>query len=191
MGTRHLVCAVQGGQFKLAQYGQWDGYPSGQGVSILAFLKGPDFPVFKKNLPKCHFGSDAEFSAINKKAKSAGGIRKTDFRYLSRDTSSDILGVIANSPQGLILQDSSSFAADGLMCEWVYVIDLDAEEFEIYDGFHKEPAPAGERFAGVPRPENQTKIASEYSSVHLVKAYFLADLPDEDRFLTDLDREES
>lgn len=38
MGTRHLIEVVVDGQIKVAQYGQWDGYPSGQGVDVLKFL---------------------------------------------------------------------------------------------------------------------------------------------------------
>ena len=39
MGTRHLTCVVKDGDYKVAQYGQWDGYPSGQGIDILTFLR--------------------------------------------------------------------------------------------------------------------------------------------------------
>lgn len=39
MGTRHLICVSHNDQCKVAQYGQWDGYPAGQGVNILAFLR--------------------------------------------------------------------------------------------------------------------------------------------------------
>lgn len=38
MGTRHLIAAKVDGEYKLAQYGQWDGYPEGQGVAVLDFL---------------------------------------------------------------------------------------------------------------------------------------------------------
>ncbi|MBD0542281.1 hypothetical protein HPJ54_05685, partial [Acinetobacter baumannii] len=40
MGTRHLICVQHNNEYKVAKYGQWDGYPSGQGVGILEFLKG-------------------------------------------------------------------------------------------------------------------------------------------------------
>ena len=42
MGTRHLICVVSDGDYKVAQYGQWDGYPSGQGAAILEFLHKED-----------------------------------------------------------------------------------------------------------------------------------------------------
>ena len=39
MGTRGLYCVVQDGELKVAQYGQWDAYPSGQGAVVLNFLR--------------------------------------------------------------------------------------------------------------------------------------------------------
>lgn len=33
MGTRNLTCVVLDGEFKVAQYGQWDGYPEGSGYN--------------------------------------------------------------------------------------------------------------------------------------------------------------
>ena len=38
MGTRHLTVVVVDGIHRVAQYGQWDGYPDGQGVTVAAFL---------------------------------------------------------------------------------------------------------------------------------------------------------
>lgn len=32
MGTRNPTAVVLDGEYKLAQYGQWDGFPSGQGL---------------------------------------------------------------------------------------------------------------------------------------------------------------
>ena len=40
MGTRNLTCVFVNGEYKVAQYCQWDGYPSGQGLTILNFLLG-------------------------------------------------------------------------------------------------------------------------------------------------------
>ena len=33
MGTRNLTAVYLDGQYKVAQYGQWDGYPEGQGIA--------------------------------------------------------------------------------------------------------------------------------------------------------------
>jgi len=55
MGTRNLTMVISNGKTKVAQYGQWDGYPSGQGAAILNFFKKADLKVFKEKvdtLPK-------------------------------------------------------------------------------------------------------------------------------------------
>ena len=39
MGTRNLTAVYLDGQYKVAQYGQWDGYPEGQGITALTFLR--------------------------------------------------------------------------------------------------------------------------------------------------------
>ena len=37
MTTRSLTAVKINGEYKIAQYGYYDGYPSGQGVTILKF----------------------------------------------------------------------------------------------------------------------------------------------------------
>ena len=50
MGTRHLIGVITGGRYKVAQYGQWDGYiKGGQGEAVLEFLKTVDLDIFKEN----------------------------------------------------------------------------------------------------------------------------------------------
>ena len=39
MGTRSLIAVQLDGEYKIAQYSQWDGYPEGQGLGCLNFLK--------------------------------------------------------------------------------------------------------------------------------------------------------
>jgi hypothetical protein len=50
MGTRHLVCAIVNNQFRLAQYGQWDGYPEGQGATVCDFIKNNNMTWFRCRL---------------------------------------------------------------------------------------------------------------------------------------------
>ena len=38
MGTRNLTVVFMDGEYKVAQYGQWDGYPEGQGITCFNFL---------------------------------------------------------------------------------------------------------------------------------------------------------
>ena len=39
MGTRSLTAVVLNGKYKVAQYAQYDGYPSGQGAEALEFVQ--------------------------------------------------------------------------------------------------------------------------------------------------------
>ena len=53
MGTRHSQMVInKAGETKVVQYGQWDGYPSGQGVDILAFLRGADLDKYDEEVSK-------------------------------------------------------------------------------------------------------------------------------------------
>ena len=56
MTTRSLTAVKINGEYKIAQYGYYDGYPSGQGVTILKFLLGEmDKNKFIKKLKKLRF----------------------------------------------------------------------------------------------------------------------------------------
>ncbi len=39
MGTRHIIKVVRNGKTWISQYGQWDGYPTGQGCAVLEFIR--------------------------------------------------------------------------------------------------------------------------------------------------------
>lgn len=80
MGTRHLIVAVKDGQTKLAQYGQWDGYPSGQGIDVLKFVSSKArLAKLSKQLDKIEFLTqeqlDAEYAKIGV-AKDAYGLNQ-------------------------------------------------------------------------------------------------------------------
>ena len=48
MGTRNLTIVYSNGEYKVAQYGQWDGYPEGLGVQLLKYLR--EYLRNKRNL---------------------------------------------------------------------------------------------------------------------------------------------
>lgn len=178
MGTRHLIAAVTGGAMKLAQYGQWDGYPSGQGVSVLAFArKMQEEPGLRNHfvdrLGKCRFLTDEDVNTLNAKLEA----KQISFpAELSRDTSADILGMIIESRDGLVLKDSSTFALDGLFCEWAYVLDFDTNTLEVYTGFNGGDQSAG-RWAGMKQD------GEEYAAVGLVATFQFDALPTDEDFI--------
>lgn len=185
MGTRHLISVVLDGEYKIAQYGQWDGYPSGQGQAIVDFLLDNfDREAFKRQLAKCRFldreGKDKAFVesySANAPEWSSEPDKRTDEQkrwwktYMSRDLGASILKAVAESQDDeILLDDHSSFAGESLFCEWAYVIDLDKDVLEVYEGFQKQSVPAGERFAEM-KPRD-----GDYYQVKHLKTFPIAEL---------------
>lgn len=67
MGTRNLTMVISEGETKVAQYGQWDGYPEGQGLTVLSFLQKTDLNKFRERLKSISFFTKKELQAIEKK----------------------------------------------------------------------------------------------------------------------------
>ena len=182
MGTRHLICVVKNGEYKVAQYGQWDGYPSGQGKDILNFLNSEEFDleVFRKKVDQVRWLTEEEIKTINSMRNWQG-----KYPYLSRDCGADILNHIFNSDEPLTVNDSLSFAGDSLFCEWAYVINLDNDTLEVYSGFNKQPLKEDERFYGCENSDSK-----EYYPVKFVKEYDLHNLPSDKEFIDELEKDE-
>lgn len=194
MGTRNLACVVQNGEYKLARYCQWDGYPSGQGTGILEFLRNEfNRPQFEKGLAKVKEITDAQLKQM---WVDCGADPKCDWvtmdvsekfkvahPELSRDPSHDI--ILKGIQDGKVEWSNPdlNFAADSLFCEWCYVIDLDKGTFEIYKGFNQSPLDPSERFASLPKKDY--KNDNSYYPVRLVKKYSLRRLPSLKTFLRD------
>ena len=65
MGTRNLTAVFMDGEYKVAQYGQWDGYPEGQGITCLVFLRDEmDESKFREQLKKVHFWNAEELDNL-------------------------------------------------------------------------------------------------------------------------------
>jgi len=178
MGTRNLTCVIKGGEFLVAQYGQWDGYPSGSGIDILTWLSdsSADFD---------RLGAAAE-KAIRVEGNKEDGlvIPVADFdKYPSftRDMGSTVLEYLVSTDQPIVKLDKE-FAYDSLMCEWVYVVDLDSMNFDVYEGFNTTPLDECELFY-----TDGDEGREGYYPVRLVKSYPLNFLPDKDEFLADLE----
>lgn len=146
MGTRNLTMVVLNGETKVAQYGQWDGYPSGQGATILTFLKQTNLASFKEALSRCQWVDDEKQKEIDAFYKSIGvhdswvtmeESKQINAKYplFSRDNGAGVLQMIMDQPAGapIYLYDNSDFIQDTLFCEWAYKIDLDTMTLTVYD----------------------------------------------------------
>lgn len=203
MGTRHLICVVKDGEYKVAQYGQWDGYPGGQGLDVLNFLtKEMDRKLFESKLDELSWitndeskaqwvkcGADADSTTVT---FAVADLHAKKYPENSRDTGAGILSLIQTSDRPLKLVSQLEFAGDSLFCEWAYVIDLDKNTFEVYEGFNKEPLQDNERFIMFEKRSESIeldgqdiiKLKQNYYPVKLAKTFELGNLPSSDVFLT-------
>jgi len=181
MGTRHLIAAVIDGDFKIAQYGQWDGYPDGQGVDVLRFVRDHDMAEFAAKLRQTTWITPEQITEVN-----ATSDWVKVFPHLSRDAGSEILGMVLAAESPLSLTDQRGFGGNSLMCEWAYVVDLDAKKLEVYRGFNQSPTAASSRFpSGADWLEK-----SAYEPVKLVKIFDFANLPSDEDFIATLNDED-
>lgn len=199
MGTRNLTCVVADGEYRIAQYGQWDGYPSGQGLTILRFLKEEgNLAKLREALPKLRFldaeGRDKAFmEEYNNNAPEWSSDpdnrtpeQKAWFeRFISRNLGGEILTNVANADDytEVVLRNSVGFAGDSLFCKYAYVVDLDKNTFEVYEGFNSEPITEGRFISG----DETLEAADGYEPVKMIQFYFLDALPSEEGFLQDLE----
>lgn len=194
MGTRHLIAVQVDGQYKIAQYGQWDGCPSGQGLGVLGFartiVEAAARQAFADKCRAANFIAEEDVDRINAELKAGTASMRAGGKYqqFSRDLGSDILSIVNKHEPGIPLKNRIDFAGDSLFCEWAYVIDLDKGTLEAFKGFNKDALDPSERFASAPiDEEGNSAIGKEYKQVRHLKTFQLDALPDDDQFLKDLE----
>lgn len=191
MGTRSLTMIISKKETKIAQYGRLDGYPSGQGLKVLHFLKSCNLNVLKEKVEQLSFFTEKEVKEIYQK------FEHEKYPQLKDTVSADILNMVYNN-EVYKLEDMENFAADSLFCEWGYVIDLDKNTLEIYRGFQTEPLKENERFYLYQIDiDNILQISKEatlelqeegwYYPIKMIKEYSLFNLPNTDSFIQELD----
>lgn len=195
MGTRNLTMVYLDGEFKIAQYGQWDGYPEGQGMTCLKFLREKmDKEKFLNALRNLSWINDEELSDLWRSFgadddgmiswENADRFKKSHPEY-SRDTGAEILSLVQNG-NAIKLENSVEFAANGLSCEWAWLIDFDAGTFEAYEGRSDRPLTEEDRFFFLRDKEENTG----YHGIVKVAEWSLDDLPSEEDFLKEFKGEE-
>ncbi len=153
MGTRNLTMVIdQSGKTKIAQYGQWDGYLDGQGLTVLRFLKAKGhLDILKKSLDKIRFfdreGRDKEFiEAYDNNAPewSNDPDNRTKDQiewcrtFQSRDIAAEILCNVSSSVASeILLRDASDFIKDSA-CEYSYIIDFMTNMLKVVDGYNSK-----------------------------------------------------
>lgn len=187
MGTRNLTIVFDAGEYRVAQYGQWDGYPEGAGIKILRFLRDEmDEFLFRTRLSRFNFVDENDDIAKRIDKAFEKGIGSYCFPEFSRDTGCDILPMIQNGMTTTrYLGNKLDFAAESLFCEWAYVVDFDHRTFEVYQGFNKTPLEENERFYFLSDKIDPGACFSgtKYYQVKLAATFNLDNLPEDDEFL--------
>jgi len=182
MGTRHLTIVVKDEKVRIAQYGQWDGYPDYAGKGILEILH-EDLHNIVNGLENCIWVDDGIRENMHKHIEE---VSKTSiegnwmtleqsevyhdlYPEQHRSTGHKILKLVADSQTPVYITNSFEFAADTVFCEWAYVIDLDNGKFETY-----ESGVAGSQGIFARLGEN---------TVRLVASYHLDELPSEEEYM--------
>lgn len=158
MGTRNLTLVIdRRGDLKVAQYGQWDGYPEGQGVNVLTFAKDKEkMDKLEKVLEKVKFfddchdideylkGYDARCPEYSNEPDNRTDEDKYWFKNLiTRDLCSNILDSLITldttklpkEHNGIIyLKNSEDFGKEeGFFgCEWAYCINFKENLLQCY-----------------------------------------------------------
>lgn len=139
MGTRNLTKVVDAeGITRVAQYGQWDGYPEYTGTRILEFIKEHKMlEKIENSLVKATFATQEELAEISKPFVNDEDMMTFEqgeqfaimYPSLTRDTGCDILRVLVYSNGPIPLQDESAFEFDDLYCEGVYELNYKTRQF--------------------------------------------------------------
>jgi hypothetical protein len=209
MGTRGLTMIVSRNETKVAQYGQWDHYPEGQGATALNLMikivSEGKLSEFKEKVDNLRWLTDDEIDVIN-----TSGDPFNNHPYLSRNWGAQIIEAVMYGtltkekgfmqPEDLVMDvnivglvNQESFAKDSLFCEWGYVIDLDKKTFEVYKGFNNECLTEDQRFnyLDIKNPElieerdlyEKDGEKEWYHPIKMVVSYPLESLPTLPEFL--------
>lgn len=186
MGTRGAYGFRQGSKDILG-YCHWDSYPSGLGKDILAYCRSRTPAQMAETASRIvlighdHVPTEQEIADHRDLLDTGVGNQSvTDPYCLLRGAQGSLEAYdVANH---YLMVTAGDFLADGLFCEYAYIVNLDEGVLECYEGFSKDPMAAG-RYAAL-------HDHGEYYGVVLKATYPLSSLPDDASFLADLEPQE-
>ena len=148
MGTRHIIKVKKNGKTWIGQYGQWDGYPTGQGEGVIEFIRDETYVEYlADNIDRGDI-VPITIEQYNKKANKLAEFIKDDAMLndmvnqmfvtstFCRDAGYKCLRVFAKPFSGkkyAIVEEPSGWE------EYQYIIDLDQETLRIEELRDKNP----------------------------------------------------
>lgn len=200
MGTRYLTAVVHKGEYRVAQFGQFNGHFGGAGFEILSFLlslrSNPQkLMSFVKGIEASEYISEGTaHSLLTEFAPLVPNPFNPWMPQLRGEFGCAVLEELVergSQNRGLKLLNHLEFAANGLFCACAYVIDLDNSVFEIYEGSPERFALPGERFYGMAawKNPNLPPTSSKHGPVGLTMKWGFDELPSKEDFLEAYDEE--
>lgn len=131
MGTRGTTIVILDGEIKVQQYGQWDHYPDGAGLTVLDFARdhlssAEGIAHFTEKVRTLKQADESYLEELGERVDhlTYREIRES-FPAFHRDTGVGILGLIANGSVNRVYLDSEAES----WSEGIATIDLDKETY--------------------------------------------------------------
>lgn len=140
MGTRYLTAVFINGEYKVAQYGQYDGDPGHAGVHILRTLSDDKTDALRKAVSKCRFATAKETEEFD----ASRDMEEMLYPQMRSMVGSQILPMILHDGVN-VLENKLDLVKENWY-SWAYVIDFDSGKFEAYKGNNKVRLSKEERF---------------------------------------------
>lgn len=150
MGTRGFLGFVANGR-EIIAYNHFDSYPSRLGVETLIWLKTAlvDLDALRASVSALRIVDDGRPPTAEDVERlrpwtniDVGKRSVTSWFCLTLGTMGDPAAILRAG----VVEDASTFPLDSSDAEYGYVVDLDTETFEAYEGLQREPHDRG-RFA--------------------------------------------
>lgn len=131
MGTRGTYGYRKNKQDKL-MYNHYDSYPEGLGQRMLEYIKMYSTKEMNEIYDNIKFVENDKNFQIQQEMKAKIESREI---YLSS----------FHEDQTILMPENNDFIKDSLFCEWGYIVNLDTECLEVWEGFQKK-AQKGNRY---------------------------------------------
>lgn len=136
MGTRGAMGFYRDGQYKVV-YNHFDSYPDRLGNDVLDYIHSKSIDDMNKAFDRIEL-FDPESKPTKEQIEKCAAY--TDLS-VSRQSTDDWYCVLRGAQGNLdayaevgLMPDDAAFMGNGLFCEYAYIINLDDEVLEVYDG---------------------------------------------------------
>jgi hypothetical protein len=183
MGTRGFVGFVVGGAEKIV-YNHFDSYLSGLGLETLHWLLGELLAEADGVVTAWRTQAQALTTVPDREPTAEERERLAEFEDSGVGSAEDhwyrLLRETQGKPGAILkagfYEDAKEFPLDSLFCEWGYLVDLDAEVLEVYQGFQTAQPTKG-------RWADEIGTTPGYAPVQLVARWSFKELPTDAAFL--------